>query len=108
MSADATVGSGSNFTSQFTITNTAGTAVTLTGGSFVYAVFNQAGTELFRKTSGTISGASNNIVSFSVVPVDTASLAGLYRHELKITDSSGNVTERAAFGTLIIEANLIV
>jgi hypothetical protein len=84
---------------QFTITDLDGDSVNLTGATFSYVIVNMDGTVLVTKTAGTVSGAGSNVVTFALTESDTSSLAGLYRHELEITDSGSNVST-AYQGTL--------
>ena len=53
-----------------------------------------------------VSGDSNNIATVTLAATDTASLKGLYYHELQVTDSA-SLVYTAASGWVVIEEDLI-
>lgn len=71
-------------------------AVSLVGAAIVYnlRLKDAFGAVQFTKnlTSGiVVSGASNNILTISINPVDTVSLVGTYYHECQVTLVDGTV-----------------
>jgi len=100
--------SGDDKVMPFSVVDNSGNAVTVTGGSATYAIANSVdGPALVTKTSAagaiTLSGST---ITVTLVPADTASMAGVYYHELEVTDSDGDVFTPAC-GTMTIERDLI-
>ena len=105
MATDFSMSSGDTKNISITITDSAGDAVDLTGATSIWAIYS-GGTALLTKTSAagaiTYGGASTNVATVAVAAADTESIAGgVYRHELEITDTSGNVST-ACSGTVVI------
>lgn len=69
----------------WTITDSSGTAVNLSGATVQLQVLKYDGSSLFT-SSGTVSGGSNNIVTCTYTTTNTAT-SGAYRYELRRTDS---------------------
>lgn len=93
----ATMYSGDSTPIQVTVTDSeTGAAVVLTGAAMTWALTRAPGTTpVLTKTSGageiTVGGAGNNVATVTLGPTDTATLEGLFIHELQVTDGSGNV-----------------
>lgn len=84
----------------WTVTDSSGTAVNLSGATVQLQVLKYDGTSLFT-SSGTVSGGSNNIVTCAYTTTNTAT-GGAYRYELRRTDS-GNERVLARGDFLIAE-----
>lgn len=69
----------------WTITDSSGTAVNLSGATVQLQVLKYDGSSLFT-ASGTVSGVLNNIVTCNYTTTNTAT-SGAYRYELRRTDS---------------------
>ena len=78
-----------------TISDSAGSAVNITGVTATYSLGTAVDqTATFTKTVGSgivLTTPASGIMTISIDPADTATLAGCYYHELVITDASGNV-----------------
>ena len=104
-----TITSGDTVNIEDTITDSAGAAVDLTGASSTFVIYG-SGSALVTKTSGagdiTYGGAGTSVATVALAPADTASLEGVYRYELQVTDSSGSVSTVSA-NTIYINGDLI-
>ncbi len=89
--------SGDTLLLTYTITDDAEAAVDVSSGTFAYQLNDgrlPTDTAQISKSSGSgiaVSGASSNIVTITVAAADSAALAGIYWHELQVTDGSSQV-----------------
>jgi hypothetical protein len=76
------------------ITDGNGNAVALAGATCAYTVRESitASSALITKATGSGITVSGSTVTITLSPADTAALAGVYHHELQITDSGGHVS----------------
>ena len=96
--------SGDTHTITVTVTDENGDAKNLTDATITY----KAG-DTIEKTLGNgieISNAAGGIFLIALLPVDTASLDGLYPHEAEVTDSNG-VVSTIFIGNLFVTKDLI-
>lgn len=110
MAQDFTMYSGDTKNLAFTVSDSAGSAVNLTGATATWTLSTSADSAAtVTKTSGagdiTYSGDNTEIATVALAGSDTASLSGVYYHELQITDASSNVSTTS--GTAIILADNI-
>jgi len=89
--------SGDSVSIAVTVTDsTTGAAVNLTGATLTWALATAPGsTATLTKTSTagdiTVGGAGSNVATVALQPADTASLGGLYTHELQVVDGAAAV-----------------
>jgi len=110
MAADAHIRSGwyltEDKTLQFSVTDTAGNAVNITGWALDWTLYDSAGSAEVNKTDGsgiTITDGPNGVLEVQVDAADTSSsAAGAYTQVLKRTDV-GSV-EVLAVGQVTIKA----
>lgn len=77
----------------FGVTDTTGSAVTVTGASAVFVIATEPGaTALVSKSSAATIVVSGSTVTVPLTETDTANLNGLYWYELEITDTSNNIS----------------
>jgi hypothetical protein len=109
MAIDGRFTAGESFPFRFTITDSTGAPLNLIGTTLRWSIGREVGGgPLVTKTQTdmTISGAGNNVVSFTLLPADTAALGGAtYRHELMVIDGSGRVYYPVR-GLLIIDPHI--
>jgi len=94
-----------------TVTDPDGAAVTLTGATATWALATAPGAApLVTKTSGdgeiAIGGDDANVVTVTLEPADTATLGGVYLHELQLVDGA-NKTHTVYQGTLYVQGDII-
>ena len=88
--ADFTMYSGDSKTLTIAIRDEAGDPVDVsTATSIIYAIVKTDGTRVATKTLGAGVTVATSTVTVTLVPADTAGLAGTYGHELEITLLSG-------------------
>lgn len=101
--------SGDSATLSIGIVNAAGVAVDVsTATAIVYEIATSpaAATPLVSKALTTGVTVATSTVTVTLAPADTKDLAGVYYHELEITDASGNVFT-AFSGYVTIDRDLI-
>ena len=111
--AGSSMYSGDTVSIAVTVTDsTTGAAVNLTGASMTWALATAPGaTALVTKTSAdgdiTVGGAGSNVATVALEPTDTATLtAGVYTHELQVTDGGGNVYT-VYQGRLLVQGDVV-
>lgn len=72
-----------------TIVDDAGAPVDVTGGTVVYVIADRE--VRVTKTTGDGVVIDESTVTVTLDPADTAALAGLYGHEMQVTDVAGHV-----------------
>ena len=89
------------------VVTTTVTGLTLTGLVHTYVIAASAtSAALVTKTVGsglTISDATHIVIAFA--PSDTAALSGIYHHELRVTNGSGQ-TDLLFTGTITVNPNV--
>jgi len=109
MATDFSMYSGDSKTLEITITDSDGVAVDLTGATVKYAIAlsSTASAALVSKaTGGSGITTASNVATVTLASADTATLAGVYYHEMEITTVLGAVTT-AMTGTITILADVI-
>ena len=85
------IDSGDNLDLVYTIKDTNGSVVDLTGGSISWtAVISGTSTAVITK-AGVLTDPSNGITTVSLDPADTSSIKGTYLLDGNFTDSGANV-----------------
>ncbi len=106
MATDFSMFAGDTKQLAFAVVDSANAAVDVTGAGVKFVIApQQSKSALVTKTelSGiTISGST---ITVALTPADTQALAGLYRYELEITDSSGNVSTNQ--GAILVQETVI-
>jgi len=97
---DFTMASGDTKYLDYTITMTG----TLSGCTAKWVLYKGSTVVITKTTTAGISITGDTTLRVTLSPTDTASLAGVYKHELQITDGSGNVCT-VAVGTSTIKAD---
>lgn len=98
---------GNTKTIQVTIYNLNGTRKELTGAELTYVIVTDAGLIVVAKSSANgigeieVSDPANGIAIVKLIPADTTSLAGTYRHQMNVVDSGG-VEETVMVGKVSI------
>lgn len=106
---DARIWAGDHADLQFTVVDSTGTAVNITGATISWkcAAAVDSASALFTKTTAsgiTITNGAAGIFKVSILPADTTALSGVLYHEAQMT-LSGAVTT-VAVGKLTIEKTL--
>ena len=91
-----------------TIKNSAGTVVDITGVTLKWILAAAPGeAALVTKLSPDdveITDGQNGVCKVHLIPADTASLAGVYYHEMELTDTSSNVsTTHTGYGDIVAD-----
>lgn len=100
LSQDFTMISGDTKYLDYTITMTG----TLSGSTAKWVLYKNGVVALTKTTTAGISITGDTTLRVTLSPADTASLSGVYKHELQITDVSTNVCT-VALGTVSIKAD---
>jgi len=108
MSQDVTMYSGDSKTLTISIVDGDGDAVDVsTAAAVVYAIADSSrGPAHVTKTLADGVSVAGSTVTVTLEPDDTAALAGVYYHELQITDESGNV-DTALSGAITVQRDLV-
>jgi len=87
--ADTEFHRGDSLTINIAVTDSSGNAVDLSDAqASEYGIFDGAGMQLVSKSIGAGVAIAANVVTVTLDPADTASLApGLYTHELEVIDA---------------------
>lgn len=84
----------------YTITMTG----TLSGSTAKWVMYKNGTVAITKTTLSGISITDDTSLRVTLDPADTANLSGVYKHELQITDTSGNICT-VALGTATIKAD---
>lgn len=108
MTQNVTMYSGDSKTLTISIVDSDGAAIDVsTAAAVVYAIADSSrGPALVTKTLADGVSVAGSTVTVTLEPDDTEDLAGVYYHELQITDDVGHV-DTAMSGTITVRRDLV-
>jgi len=110
--SDFSMHSGDDLTLAITLKDAAGATVDVTGATGVFAIGKQdstgnpKGSPLSEPTVAVQDGP-NGLLAVTIVPANTASLAGDYWYELQLTGADTKIST-VLYGTLTVQKDLVV
>ena len=109
---DVTIYGGSTVAIDLTLFAADGTPLDITGSTLEWGMAPKGAVDAtVTKTTANsaqiqVTNAAGGLATVHLLPADTATLVGEYRHELRITDAGGNI-ETLLTGTLTIRTSIL-